>query len=353
MKKISGKTSFIIFAVLVFLAAAAAGNMIAKKSEKSSECFDYSGEILNTNMDQHIYAEKAQAYIAVMAERTALETEILLSWRTEKSDVLKINGSVDTPVGVSNITLDVIETTLEVAKATGGAFSPTMLPIIKTWGFDSAVQFAPEGEAVKTAVKKSDYRNLSVDMENGTALVRKNQAVVYLEPVIKGAACERVIESYTENGAQGAMVSIGECVGAVGTKGSSGEAWSVDIQDPEKETGTALGTLSFDGGYIATKGVYQTFFVEKDKVYHNIIDPRTGYPAVSNITSVTVLSNSGVVAEAAAYACIVAGKARIPAIAEALGIEVLAVDSEKNIYITPGLENRFSLAAEGYNICLF
>lgn len=350
MKKVTPRLRFIVTAVFVFIIAAAAPRLLAKNGELAEGVYNTTAHVLNTYMDQHIYADKDCENIAQRAVGAAQDIENLLSWNTENSDVWKINSEADSKIEVSRTTVKVLKTLCHVAEVSGGAYDPTTLPLVKTWGFDSPVQYVPENSTVIKALRRVGYKNLVLDTEKNRVTVKKHQAIVYLDNVIKGAACDAVVEMYKQQEINGALVAIGECMAAYGTKGSTGFPWNVELRDPMGEDTDVLGILSFSEGFVATKGIYQDFFVEGDTAYSNIVNPKKGYPVKGEILSVTVLSDSGVLSEAAAYACVVAGKDKIRDIAEQLGIKVLVVTSDKKIFLTSGLTESFTLRAEGYII---
>ena len=78
----------------------------------------------------------------------------------------------------------------------------------------------------------------------------------------------------------------------------------------------------------------------------HILDPDTGWPA-KDIASVTVITNEGLLADAAATALVVAGLDGWPEVARALKLnQVAVVDESGTVYLTPAMEKRMQFIGD-------
>jgi thiamine biosynthesis lipoprotein len=107
-----------------------------------------------------------------------------------------------------------------------------------------------------------------------------------------------------------------------------------------------LGTLALGGGLAAvTSGGYQRFFEQDGRTYPHILDPKTGCPAESGLTGVTVVCADGARADALSTALFVLGEDGALALwREAGGFELLLVTADGRVVLTPELEKSFTAA---------
>ena len=76
-----------------------------------------------------------------------------------------------------------------------------------------------------------------------------------------------------------------------------------------KNNYTELKIQKNDKFSISTSGDYERFFYDDNKtIYHHIIDPSTGYPAENGLTSVTIVSDDGTLADGLSTSLFIMGK---------------------------------------------
>lgn len=191
---------------------------------------------------------------------------------------------------------------LELAADTGGAFDPTVGPVVNLWGFgpDRARDQRPDEAELAAARARVGWQRLQWRDED-SALYQPGGSYVDLSAVAKGYAVDRVALLLTGLGVQSTLVEIGGELRAVGRK-PDGQPWRVGIERPLPGVRELARVVTLENLSMATSGDYRNFFQQGDTRYSHILDPRTGEPANHRLVSVTVLHQETMVADAVATA---------------------------------------------------
>ena len=117
--------------------------------------------------------------------------------------------------------------------------------------------------------------------------------MIDLGGIAKGYAADQVAEIFRSRQVPRGKIELGGNILVIGDK-PDGTAWRVGIQDPKRADAAdgLVGVLNLMDAFAVTSGSYQRYFEQDGKIYHHIIDPATGYPADSGLTSVTVVADS-------------------------------------------------------------
>ena len=118
------------------------------------------------------------------------------------------------------------------------------------------------------------------------------------------------------------LVGIDGEMRAAGRK-ADGSAWLVALEKPLKGRREVLGALELYDSSIATSGDYRHWRERDGREYSHTINPRSGEPWLSALTSVSVPCTSCMYADAWATALLVLGVERGTALAKAHGLSVI------------------------------
>lgn len=274
-----------------------------------------------------------------------------------ESDISRFNASQSTEwFSVSETTAQIVRLALDVAQKTGGAFDPTVAPLVDLYRFgpnkSPLVQF-PSDEQIAKLRENVGYDKLEVRAEPEPALRKSVPSLTLdLSGVAKGFAVDRVAQALEKAGLPDYLVEVGgetRCGGQKArfnfeTNALERTAWRVGIEAPEivrdaqRQIPRLYRVLNFDSAArpnasLATSGDYRNYLQVGDLRFSHIVDPRDGKPTeiVENAASVSgerlgavsVVAQTCAEADAFATAFFVLGEKEGIALADKLGLSVL------------------------------
>lgn len=198
---------------------------------------------------------------------------------------------------------------------TGGAFDPTVMPLVNYWGFGYTEKRAVsevDSQRVQSLLPLVGMDNLHLEYIDSVQQywLEKNHPAVQLDfsAIAKGFGVDRVGQWLEQKGVEHYLVDIGGEMRSLGFN-AKGEEWVIGINEP-LEGGAAdavFQTLKLSGRAVATSGNYRNFYEVEGNKYSHTISPWTGYPQKLPILSVTVIAATCADADALATACMVLG----------------------------------------------
>jgi thiamine biosynthesis lipoprotein len=300
-------------------------------------------------IQQNVYGENAKA--AASSAASAIGTlENLITLKSGESDTAKLNAAAGTVwISIDAKTAKILRTVLAVAKDSDGAYDPTILPVSALWDFGGENQHVPAKSEISKYLRYVNYKDLRVSSSEDSASLRNHYEGVTLDAVRAGAACDEAVAAYRSAGAECGIISVGTSIGIYGQK-ADGSAWSIAVGSPAPDSGysDAFGELKLTSGFVSTVGTGSCSFVSGGTAYHSLLNPKTGYPENNGLRSVTVISSSGVTSDALANACFILGREKSISLLKKYNAEAIFADSDKHIFVTDGLKQKFTLTDSAY-----
>jgi thiamine biosynthesis lipoprotein len=268
----------------------------------------------------------------------------LVDYYSEASEISAVNrASGVQPVKVSQETLLLVQAALSVSQLTGGAYDPTIGPVVRLWDFQQSVK--PDQTELNAKLGLVDYKKVVIDKTHSTIFLQDKGMALDLGGIAKGFGADRAIEALQSKGISAALVAIGGDIRGLGLKPDN-RPWRIGIQHPRTDSNQSeeqriFASLPLNNQAISTSGDYQRYFI-KDRIrYHHLLNPITGLPA-KGLISVTIIANEGVQADALATGVFVMGLDSGLKLLRSLGVDGVLVDEHQKIHITHGLDKIWS-----------
>ena len=304
-------------------------------------------DLLGTTCTLTVYAANPDPVLDDAFARIR-EIDWLMKYTGPESDVAAVNrAATGEGVLVGDSTLAVVKRGLYFSAIRKGRFDISIGPLVELWGIGKDVQGeVPPDEAIAEALALVDYREVEVD-GNRVSLNRSGMAID-LGGIAKGYAADEVARIFREAGVEHALINLGGNVLAFGSK-PDGSPWRIGVQDPASNRGAYIGVLRVTDRAVVTSGPYERFFFQDGKRYHHILDTSTGYPVENGLTSVTIVAESSMDADALSTLVFTLGPERgIALIEEFPEVEAMVVTVENLLYSSSGMAAEFSLNGDEY-----
>lgn len=262
------------------------------------------------------------------------ELERIFSRTRKDSELYAVNHRSSDIVEVSEELALLIEAGLFYYDVTDGAFDITVAPLSELWDFKSGEGKAPAREAVEEALAKVDAAK--VRLEGRTLTFESPDTMLELGAIVKGYAADRLKEYAKEKGITAGTINLGGNVLTIGGRPDGG-AWRIGLQKPFGDSGESIEIVEAADQSVVSSGVYERYFREGGRLYHHILDARTGYPAENGLWQVSIRSESSLTGDLLSTVCFLLGPDEGMAYVEALdGVEASFMDENLQIVHSSG-----------------
>jgi thiamine biosynthesis lipoprotein len=293
---------------------------------------------------------------AGFAEIKKLET--LLNYFSDDSEITAVNRSAgNKPVKVSRETMDMMKKTIDISRLTNGVFDPTIAPVVSLWNFskDMSNTSIPSGSRINDAAALVDYKKIKMDYDKFEIFLEEKNMELDLGGIAKGYAADKAVDAIKSKGIKAALVAVAGDIRGFGLN-VSGNSWRVGIQNPRPEAESdkpwedIFASLYLENMAISTSGDYQRYFIKDGRRFHHILDPETGFPAESDLISVSVIAPEGYVADGLSTAVFVLGLEKGLSLLESEGLDGVLVNADKEVFITRNLKGKVEILNKAYQV---
>ncbi|THB72244.1 MAG: FAD:protein FMN transferase [Gammaproteobacteria bacterium] len=318
-------------------------------SKPEPQLFNDSFFTFGTNITISIYTDDeklAQTGFKTIRDEFRTLNNQLHPWNPSELHSLNAAISKSQPHQLSPLLHLMITEGQRFHKLSSGLFDPAVGSLVKLWKFDQAANIhtsIPKDSDIKQILSKRPSIS-EITIDQNMAVSSNDLVRLDFGGFAKGYATDKAIEMLQNLGINNAIVNAGGDLSAIGSKNNF--PWKIGIRNPFYN-GAIAAISTNERTNIFTSGNYERYFEKDGTRFHHIIDPNTGYPSVE-IASATVIHDSGILADAAATALMVAGLNNWKQTAKSMDItKIMLISSDKRIYITPQMDKLVTILDTG------
>jgi len=241
-------------------------------------------------------------------ERIA-ELDAELSDYDEHSETSRLSaqserGAPTAAIAVGDDLLHVLERSLDVSRASCGAFDVSVGPVVAVWRRARRQHELPDPRRLATAFESVGWRNIELDAAAHTVRLLAPRMRLDFGGIAKGFASDEALRVMRTFGVERALVDGGGGI-SVGRAPPDCTGWSIALV-PFADEVDAI-EIELENAGVATSGDESQALEIGGARYSHIVDPRTGQ-ALTRRTAASVIAPDGTTADALATAVCVLGE---------------------------------------------
>ncbi len=310
--------------------------------QRNAEAFTRTDFCYDTVISLTIYdtADNADSVNALLDEAITLcrEYDLLFTRTGESGDIYRINHAGGEWTNVSDETIRLLQSALQYCEMTNGQIDITIAPVKDLWDFTGDPDARPASTTdTEAALAHVDYRLVEINGNN--VRLADPDAGIDVGFIAKGYIADQVRALLLEKGVTSALINLGGNIAVIGEK-PEGAAFQIGIQEPFATAGSYMYTVECSDtknnySSVVTSGTYERSFTYNGKLYHHILDCSTGKPVETDLTGVTILTDSSLHADALSTTCILLGYEKAKSYIESLeDVEAVLIRADGELYDT-------------------
>jgi thiamine biosynthesis lipoprotein len=197
---------------------------------------------------------------------------------------------------------------IEIARATGGAFDPTVGPLVGLWRDARQNRRMPDRVAIAAAKSQVGWRHVHLDRSRNAVRLARPGMRLDLGGIAKGYILQQALRTMASLGVTRALVEAGGDI-VVGDAPPGRDGWRVDVDGADAAFAARAAQLT--NAALATSGPTAQFVEISGVRYSHVVDPRTGLGLTNHVIA-HVIAADAATADALATALTVVGPHGVP-----------------------------------------
>lgn len=240
----------------------------------------------------------------------------------------------------------VLEMSAEMFKNSGGAYDPTIGPLVNAWGFGPEKKSSLDSARVDSLLNVVGFDQINYNKKFAT---KPSHTYLDFSASAKGYALDVIADYLQQRLIMDYMIEIGGEVRCQGLN-ENNTVWKIGIEKPEmsQSSGNPYAVVFVNNRSLATSGNYRNYYIEDGKIIAHTISPFTGYTVSHTLLSASIFAPNCTLADGYATACMVMGlEEAIKMIEKLNGVDAFFIYSDEdgslNSYATAGIQSQIEV----------
>ncbi len=253
-------------------------------------------------------------------------------WSRFKPDSLlcQINAKAGvSPVEITEEDEEILRLCDHAYRISDGLHDPTSFPLTALWDQAAKQGCLPSDLDISKTKKLVSWP--SVEWGKGKVFLPMPGMALEIGGFGKEYAVDRLVGFAKQFGIDDCLVDLGRDLAAMGTP-PHGPAWILGVEDARTENAASF-RLAVSGKGLATSGNERRFRSIDGKKFGHIIDPRSGWPAATEVMTASCLADDCLTAGLfSTSACILGMTDGMKVIERTMGLEAILQGSEQTLF---------------------
>ena len=251
----------------------------------------------------------------------------------------QINGTTNT-WHISEDLAALLSEGLSITKESDGAFDIAIAPLTSLWDFTAEDPKVPDDADIQNALPLCSSDGVTI---NGQDIILPSDDIQFdVGAIAKGYIADRLKDFLVKKGVNSAIINLGVNVLCIGSK-PDGTPFKVGIQKPFADRNETEAVMDITGKSVVSSGIYERCFKQNGKLYHHILNPKTGYPYDNGLISVTIISDQSVDGDALSTTCFALGLDEGLKFAEKKGVQAVFITEDYELHYTDGFQDEIKV----------
>ena len=251
----------------------------------------------------------------------------------------QINGTTNT-WHISEDLAALLSEGLSITRESNGAFDIAIAPLTSLWDFTVEDPKVPDDADIQNALPLCSSDGVTI---NGQDIILPSDDIQFdVGAIAKGYIADRLKDFLVKKGVNSAIINLGGNVLCIGSK-PDGTPFKVGIQKPFADRNETEAVMDITGKSVVSSGIYERCFKQNGKLYHHILNPKTGYPYDNGLISVTIISDQSVDGDALSTTCFALGLDEGLKFAEKKGVQAVFITEDYELHYTDGFQDEIKV----------